>query len=241
MLRTILWYLKFVFGLIMQIPNLKKAEKIKLTQGEEEYNDFVYTTVSSWAMKRIKDSGAKITVHNQERIPTDKNVLFISNHQSDFDIAIFLAMVKKQKGFIAKIELEKVPILGTWMKSINCVFMDRKDLKQSLETILKGIKLLKEGKSLVVFPEGTRSKSDTMGDFKAGSFKLATKSKVPIIPVTICGSYKIMEGNKYKIKPASVDVYIHEPIYTDALTKDELSALPETVKTIIQNKLNSKM
>lgn len=241
MLRTIIWYLKFVFGLIIQIPNLKKAEKIKLTQGEEAYNDFVYTTVSNWAMKRIKDSGATITVHNQERIPTDKNVLFISNHQSDFDIAIFLAMVKKQKGFVAKIELKKVPILGTWMKNINCVFMDRKDLKQSLETILKGIKLLKEGKSLVVFPEGTRSKSDTMGDFKAGSFKLATKSKVPIIPVTICSSYKIMEGNKYKIKPASVDVYIHEPIYTDELTKDKLSELPETVKTIIQNKLNSKM
>ena len=78
---------------------------------------------------------------------------------------------------------------------------------------------------MVVFPEGTRSKGEQMGEFKAGSFKLATKAKVPIIPVTIDGSYKIMEGNKYRICPAKVNVYVHKPIETK---------LPELVQKIIQ-------
>ena len=113
--------------------------------------------------------------------------------------------------------------------------MDRKDMKKSLETILAGIKLLKEGKSLVVFPEGTRSRCDEVGEFKQGSFKLATKSNVPIVPVTIDGTYKIMEGNNYIIKPAEVNVYIHEPIFMESLDKEGKAMLPQTVKDIIVN------
>ena len=87
---------------------------------------------------------------------------------------------------------------------------------------------------MVVFPEGTRSKCDEMGEFKAGSFKLATKSKVPIVPVTIDGSYKILEGSKYRICPAKVNVYIHEPIETENLSKQCESKLPEMVEKIIR-------
>ena len=107
-------------------------------------------------------------------------------------------------------------------------------MKQSAKTILEGIKLLKSGHSMVVFPEGKRSKCDEMGEFKAGSFKLATKSKVPIIPVTIDGSYKILEGSHYRICPAKVNVYIHEPIETANLSKESESKLPEMVEKIIR-------
>ncbi len=112
--------------------------------------------------------------------------------------------------------------------------MDRNDIKQSAKTILEGIRLLKSGHSMVVFPEGTRSKGEQMGEFKAGSFKLATKAKVPIIPVTIDGSYKIMEGNKYRICPAKVNVYVHKPIETALIPKEQESKLPELVQKIIQ-------
>lgn len=235
MFRTIKWYFKFVAALIAETPKLSKAKKILDEKGQKEYDNYVYNVTTKWAQGRIKDSGAKITVHNQERIPNDRNVLFVSNHQSDFDIAIFMALIEKNAGFVAKIELKKAPLLRSWMENIHCVFMDRNDMKQSLQTILDGIHNLKNGYSMVVFPEGTRSKCSNMGDFKAGSFKLATKSKVPIVPVTMDGSYKIMESNHYKIKPAVVDVYIHEPIYIDKLSKEELSAVPERVKNIIEN------
>lgn len=237
MIRSIIWYVKFVVTLILKTPKLKKVQKILSEKGQKESDEYAYPIVKNWAADRIKDSGAKIHVYNQERIPEDTNVLFVSNHQSDFDIAIFLACIKKYTGFVAKVEMENVPLLSDWMRSIHCVFLDRDNIKKSMKTILEAINLLKEGYSMVVFPEGTRSKSSNIGEFKAGSFKLATKSKVPIVPVTINGSYKILEGNRYIINPSDVYVYIHEPIYVDKLTKEEISKLPNTVYNIIKEKL----
>jgi len=221
-------------------PALKKAEHILKNGSREEYDNYVYDITSKWAGYQLKTSGAKVTVHNQEYIPKDKNVLFVSNHQGNFDIPIFLASINKNVGFIAKIELAKIPFISQWMRNINCLFMDRNDMKQSMKVIVDGIKLLKEGYSLVIFPEGTRSKGGPLGEFKAGSFKLAVKAKVPIVPVTIDGSYKIMEANNNKIKASEVNVYIHQPIYTDKLSKEEITHLHNTVKQIISKPLEKK-
>jgi 1-acyl-sn-glycerol-3-phosphate acyltransferase len=116
--------------------------------------------------------------------------------------------------------------------------MDRSNIRKSGEAIIQGIKNLKSGYSMVIFPEGTRSKKDQMGQFKTGSFKLASKSNRPIIPVTINGSYKIMEhGNGPWIKPSKVELYIHPMIDTTNLTKEELDLLPGKVYDIISQKL----
>lgn len=234
MLRSIIWYLSFAITLALTTPQLFMAKKILKKNKKEQFDKYVYDVTSNWALNRIKLSGAKIKVYGEENLPKDINVLFMSNHQGNFDIAIFMALIKKPTGFVAKIEMLKAPLIRTWMKYINCVFMDRHDLKQSLQTILEGIKVLKSGYSLVIFPEGTRSKCDKVGEFKAGSFKLATKSKVPIVPVTIDGSYKIMEEHNSILTPANVNIYIHEPIYTESLTKDEINELPQKVKEIIE-------
>lgn len=239
MFRSIYWYAKFIFSLVFERGNLKKARMLEEKGDDKEFDDFVFDITTKWAENRIKDSGAEIVVHNEERIPKDRNVLFVSNHQSNFDILILMSKIKKDTGFVAKIELGKIPLLRDWMKNIHCVFMDRGDLKQSMQTIIEGISLLKKGKSLVIFPEGTRSKGDKMGEFKAGSFKLALKSKVPIVPISLNGSYKIMEGNNNIIKPAHVDVYIHEPIYTENLTKEEIANLHETVRATIASKVDN--
>lgn len=239
MFRSIYWYIKFVFSLVLSKGNLKKASRLKETSSEDEFDKFVFEITTKWAENRLKDSGGKITVYNQERIPQDRNVLFVSNHQSNFDILIFMARIKKNTGFVAKTELGKIPFLNQWMENIHCVFMDRNDLKQSMKTILEGISLLKNGKNLVIFPEGTRSREDKMGEFKAGSFKLALKSKVPIVPISLNGSYKLMEGNKNIIKPANVDVYVHEPIYVENLSKEDIAKLHENVRAIIASKVDN--
>ena len=115
--------------------------------------------------------------------------------------------------------------------------MDRSSLKKSAAAIIEGVNILKNGYSLVIFPEGTRSKGGPMCEFKAGSFKLATKAKVPIVPVTINGSYKLMEANNNMIKPAEVDLYIHPMIETYNLTKEEEKQLHTVVENIIKSKL----
>ncbi|WP_250277720.1 lysophospholipid acyltransferase family protein [[Clostridium] colinum] len=237
MFRTIKWYFKFIFLMFINYPCLKKAEKLLKNNEIEKFYNYCFSQTSNWAMNRIKDSGATINVYGKENIPEDKNVVFISNHQGDFDIAIFMALIPKEKGFVAKIELQKFPVLRTWMKYLGCVFMDRNDLKQSLKTINQAIKFIKDGHSMVIFPEGTRSKSDKIGEFKAGSFKLATKTNTPIVPVTIDGSYKLKEKNKGMIKPDTVNVYIHSPIYLENMSNEEKEDLPNKVKHIIEEKL----
>ncbi|MCL2576554.1 MAG: 1-acyl-sn-glycerol-3-phosphate acyltransferase [Defluviitaleaceae bacterium] len=235
-MRTIFWYLLFSITLVLTGPILLVAKIRKENMSETDFLKFIEAIVRKWALIQVRASGARFHISGLNNIP-EEAVLFVSNHQSNFDIAVFLALIAKPKGFVAKIEILKVPILRTWMKYINCVFIDRKDIRQSAKVILEGIKILKDGHSMVVFPEGTRSKGDVFGEFKAGSFKLATKSKVPIVPVTINGSYKIMEANNNWIKPADVYITIHSPISTANLTNEEMTALPLKVENIIKENI----
>lgn len=237
MIRTIIWYFKFFFTLFMRYPELKKAEKLLKSGNKDEFYKYSFNITSQWAMQRIKDSGANIHINGKKNIPLDKNVLFISNHQSDFDIAIFMALIPTNKVFLAKSELTKIPILRTWMKLIGCIFIDRRDTKQSLNAILQASKTLKKGRNLVIFPEGTRSKGSNMNEFKQGAFKIAIKNKVPIVPITIDGSYKLKEKNGGIIKPENVFVYIHKAIYTENLSEDEAKNIHKTVQDIIKSKI----
>lgn len=237
MFRTIKWYVFFVISLLLQTPYLFTIKKLHKQGKSKEADAYAHQVTSKWALKQVKSSGSTITVHGTNNIPKDKNVVFISNHQGNFDIALFMAYIDTPKGFVSKIEMAKVPLLSTWMKNIHCIFMDRNSLKGAATSIIEGVKLIKAGHSLVIFPEGTRSKGGPLGEFKAGSFKLATKAKAPIVPVTIEGSYQIMEQQGGKIKPAHVNLYIHPPIETSTLSKEEINALPAEVKKIIQSKL----
>lgn len=238
MIRTIIWFIWFWISLIISIPFMFRVKYLNKKGRLEEGNALIYKCTSLWAKSLLKLAGAKITVHGLENLPKDKNVLFVGNHQGNFDIPIYISQIPFLIGFIAKVELEKIPLVKNWMTFMQCVFMDRKNIRKSGEAIIKGIRNLKAGYSMVIFPEGTRSRGDKLGEFKAGSFKLATKSKTTIVPVTMNGSYKIMEHGKGPwIRPANVEFYIHEPIATSNLSKEELDELPTMVYEIVNSKL----
>ena len=239
MLRSIAWYIVFFVGLLLSMPSMIKTKRLDKKGLENEKEKLVHKATTAWANRLLKVAGVKVTVHGLENLPKDQNVLFIGNHQGNFDIPIYITKIPGLKGFVSKIEVKKIPGVSTWMEYMHCIFMDRSNLRKAGEAIIQGVKVLKNGHSLVIFPEGTRSKGDKMGEFKAGSFKLATKSKVPIVPVTMSGSYKIMESNKKKwiVQHAHVDLYIHPAIETANLTKEEQDALPKKVYEIIKSKL----
>ncbi len=241
MFRTIKWYIKFICSLAFNNGELKRADRLLEAGKNDEYESFVTDKVSGWAMDRMTDSGARVNVHGLENLPKDKKgILFVSNHQSNFDILLLLSYLPVAKGFIAKTELGKFPFVNQWMRRIHCLFMDRHDVKQAAGVILDGIKQLKNGINMVIFPEGTRSKTGALGEFRGGSFKLATKSKCTLVPLTIDGTRGLMEANHYMIKNGTVDLYIHKPIDTAELTKEEAAELPARVKGIIEDKLNKK-
>jgi 1-acyl-sn-glycerol-3-phosphate acyltransferases len=236
MIRTIIWFVYFWVYMLGTIPMLIRLRRLDKAGNTKERDELVNRAVTRWAKSLVKLTGSNIKITGEENIP-DGPVVFIGNHQGNFDVPIFLGLINKPKAFIAKIETAKLPLVSTWMRYMRCVFMDRNDIRQSLKAMKEGIENIKEGYSLVIFPEGTRSRGDEMGEFKAGSFKLAVKSGVPIVPVTTRGSYKIMEQNGFIIKPADVEVIISEPIYTKGMCREEIETLPDRVKSIIQEKL----
>ena len=161
----------------------------------------------------------------------------MSNHQSYTDIVVHCAVLDRfQFGYIAKKELNKVPLYGKAIGDIRSVLMDREDPRESLAAINEGIDLINKGFSLLIFPEGTRSRCHEMASFKRGSLRLATKPKVPVVPVTIDGTYKCYEESGV-LKGAKVRYIIHSPVETDGLDRKEAAELAERTEEIVRSRL----
>lgn len=237
MFRTFIWFCYLWITLLGSIPKMKKAQKFNDTEQIEQRDDLVNQIVGPWARKLLKLAGTEVTVQGAENVPKDKAVLFVGNHQSNFDIPILLGHIDKPKAFIAKVELEKFPFISTWMQLMECVFMDRSNLRQSAKAIMQGIKSLKKGYSMVIFPEGTRTHDGKLLEFKPGALKLATKSGAPIVPVTINGSKDIMTKGSNIIRPAKVEIIIDKPIEITEEMKQDTIALAQHVQGIIAKNL----
>ena len=178
-------------------------------------------------------SGVKLTVIGEENVPTDVPVLYIGNHRSFFDVPITYPRCPISTGYIAKKEMEKVPLLSTWMKRLHCLFLDRNDLKQGLKTILTAIEKVKSGISICIFPEGTRTPGDDMLEFKEGSFKIAEKSGCLIIPVAITNTENVFENHIPFIKASTVVIEFGDPIDLKAMPKEERRHIGSQVQSII--------
>lgn len=182
-------------------------------------------------------SGTKVDVIGRENIPDDQPVLYVGNHRSYFDIVIGYRLIKGECGFIAKKEMEKIPFLRRWMKNIHCLFLDRKDIKEGLKTILAGIDKVKHGISIWIFPEGTRNRDAGMMEFKEGSMKIAEKTGCPIIPVAMTGTAEIFEKHIPWIKKSHVTVTFGKPIDIKTLEKDQKKFLGAYTRDVILSML----
>jgi 1-acyl-sn-glycerol-3-phosphate acyltransferase len=179
-------------------------------------------------------TGTKLHVEGLENIPRDRPYCYISNHQAYADILAMMASTPKAAGYIAKASLKNLPIVRTWMILLGCYFLKRDSLKDGLKGILYGADRVKKGYPMVIFPEGHRSKGPTVKPFRKGGVKLATKAKAVAIPVSIHGSYRLLEQKGYP-KPTWIGVRFHAPIDTAKLTSAEEDALSDTLHTMIQN------
>ena len=180
-------------------------------------------------------SGVKVTVIGEENIP-DCAVLFVGNHRSYYDIVLTYARCRRLTGFIAKKEMLKIPLLSRCMKFLHCLFLDRSDIKEGLKTILAAIEKVKSGISIAIFPEGTRSTSASELDmlpFHEGSFKIATKTGCPIIPVSISHSSAIFEDHMPFVKATHVVIEYGKPIYPKELSREDQKFLGKRVQETI--------
>jgi len=215
-----------------------RFELMKLNrQGKfAERDACAHAIARKWAQSGLKMNGSSIHINGVDNVPKTGGVLFVANHQSNFDIPILIGHIPRDKGFIAKLELLKVPSFNRWMKYIGCIFIDRADPRQSLTAINDASERLKAGHSIVIFPEGTRSADGTVGPFKAGGLRLALKAGVPIVPVSISGSKNIMPKGSSLIRSASVNVTISPPLMPDEFKAMDSVRIAEKVRsTIISN------
>ena len=238
-MRTIVWFIYFWSYLLFKWPLLHKGLKA-LEQGDWATGDALAASwVPDWAGKLLRLAGVTVTVEGQENIPQGRPCVFVANHRSYYDIPLMLTQLDAPHALVAKKEVGKIPLVRGWMRLLHCVFLDREDSRKAMEALNEAIGHVNKGYSVVIFPEGTRNKGPegSLLEFKGGAFRIATKTKAPLVPVAITGSRDIMENNGGWMKPAHVTIRILPPIETAELDRQQLKELPEQTAQLIGSKL----
>jgi 1-acyl-sn-glycerol-3-phosphate acyltransferase len=239
MLRLIACFLYMGGYLVYTIPRLSRLKRLPEDLKPDIKKQLIHDTPKKWAKTFMALTGSQVEVEGLHHIP-EGPVLFASNHEGNFDIPVLISAIEKPFGFISKIEVKKVPVLSSWMEAIDCVFIDRKNRDKAAGSIMSGVELLKKGNSLVIFPEGTRSKGGPVGLFKAGGFRLAKDSGVPIVPISIQGTADVFEKNGRLVKPAKIKMIISPPVYSRQYKDKELISLAEEIRDTILQSRNEK-
>ena len=181
--------------------------------------------------------GVRVHVDGRENLPTETNICYMANHQSMLDILAFAGPAKLWASIFAKAEIKKVPIINFWCYALDCVFIERTSPHDAVKAVLKGVQKLKDGKPMLIFPEGTRSKVNAIGELKNGSLKLATRSKAIIVPITIKGLRAGLEGIT-DFRRVHAYFSIGKPIPTASLSKEEIATLHDRVYGEVKMRFN---
>ncbi len=238
-MQNVLVLLVLFFAPIFCLPihfHLKHQIKKDPARGWEKAHKLVH-----WFFKtELKCAGCKIIVKGQENIP-EGTALFVGNHRSNLDILVHHQVLDRPVGFVAKKEMEKLPLLPLYMRDIGCLFLDRNDIKQGMETIKLGTSYLEAGHSMVLFPEGTRNHTDTLLPFKEGGYKMAERAKCPIVPMAVVGSDKLLENSGSKgVKRGTVTVIYGEPFMPSDYSPKDRKAKYAELPGIIQGLIDSE-
>lgn len=235
--KNIPFYFWCVNSLYQLRHHRRNIDRYRKEGNLEKERDEILAASDFWGNSAAKRFGVNIIKEGLENIP-EGPVLFVSNHQSYIDIIVILAtFTMKQTGFVAKEDLRTIPVFGKWIERIRSVFLQRDDSRAAIQVFKTGEQYIKDGFSLVVFPEGTRSHCEEMGPFRKGSLRLATKTGVPVVPITLSNDWKVYEEHGYMC-PADVRLCVHPAIETASLSKTEIADLSDRVEAIIRKKLD---
>jgi 1-acyl-sn-glycerol-3-phosphate acyltransferase len=186
-----------------------------------------------WGRSILTVSRIRVSVKGLSNIDHSVPYIYMPNHQSNFDIPVLLGHLAVQFRWLAKVELFKIPIFGRAMRKAGYISIDRNNRESAFKSLKMAANKIKSGVSVLIFPEGTRSRDGQIRAFKKGGFVLAIDSGVPIVPIVITGTRKIMTKGKFRINPGHVSMVIHEPIDTSAYTRETKGALMEIVRRVI--------
>jgi len=195
--------------------------------------DLSHRISSLWARWLCRFSGIQVTITGMENILRDRAQIFVVNHQSFFDIFAISGYLPVQIRWVAKASLFRIPFVGWSMKAAGYISVDRSNKKKAYQSFVATVEKVKQGYSIVIFPEGTRSEDGSIGPFKKGSHLLAIRAKAPMVPVTLIGTGNIIKKNSLVIKPGPIRIVISPPVYTDFTDAREGENMLEDIRETI--------
>jgi len=186
-----------------------------------------------WAKNLLTAGGTKVTVKGLANIDPAKHYIYMPNHKSNFDIPVLQAYLPVQFRWLAKAELFNIPVFGYAMQRAGYVEIDRSNRAAAIASLDRTANIIKAGMSVIIFPEGTRSRDNTIRPFKKGGFVVAVDTGVPIVPVIIRGTREIMPKNRIQVKPGRVVIEIKAPVQTSSYSRQTKNDLMEKIRNVI--------
>lgn len=237
MIRTVVTWILLLTSTVVLGTLVLLAQLFRVPHGERS----VYNQAPQWwARLLLWSSGTKVVLHRdggEASAPGSR--VYIANHVSWFDI---LAMVRvlPQYGFVAKRELERIPVFGPAARAVGVIYIDRDNRKAAFGAYEDAAAKIRGGQSVIVYPEGTRSTTYTLRTFKKGPFVLAISAQVPVVPVAIYGTIEVNGRGSLMVRPGTVHVHMLEEVPTAGMTYDDRNVLARTVHNRIATLLNNE-
>ena len=234
---TKFWIKVIAYGLTKVHPAIKKMEAYEEKGESEKEFELATKTVQGWSEYCIQVANCNLKDNGLEKIPTDRPVLFVPNHQSYADIPILLYALRDHPfGFVVRKTMANMPFIKQLFRHFKCVSLDAADARQSVAAINQAAENINNGFPMAIFPEGRRTFSNTPEPFYNGAFKIAKKTGVTIVPVYLHNVHRMFEGNGHQLgKGVNASVNILGAIDTEGMTRSDVNTLNEKVYEMILN------
>ena len=240
MLRSLLWFFLLIIYLIYLLPNMLAALFILAFRGKKQAHRFCFEVSRFACLRALAVGGIRVRIHGTENLPEDNFFILAPNHQGSFDAIVTLLALDRPYGFAAKKTLSFVPIAGLWFKILGAVFVSRNKRRSANEIVKKCVGVLTSGEPLLIFPEGTRSKTGKINDIKTGVFRISFLTGAPVVPVIINGTRNAWEKNM-KITPCEIEVKILPHVITvNDTSHSTLIRLKNELREIYEKNLNQE-
>ncbi len=203
------------------------------------YNKLTNKLARAWAKSILFSAGTKVEVEGLDKVDVTKQYIFVSNHQSHFDVLSAFSILPMTVRYIAKKELFIIPIFGWAMTAAGIIKVDRSNREKAIKSIEKAIDTIKKGVSIILFPEGTRSPDGEIHKFKKGAFVMAVKGQISVIPLSISGARYILKKHSLKLKPGKVKIVISDPIDSSKYNYENREQFANDAREIIINNFDS--
>lgn len=237
--RTLFFFVVFWLHQLVILPFLI-TYKLRTRKGLTEQVRLKASGVAlAWGRMVCWLGGVKDTLEDHSGLERGEAVMFVSNHQGDFDIPLLLKSCNRPMAFVAKKELEHFPLLSGWMGLSGCIFLDRANRRRQVGQIKEIVANLQSGLSMVIFPEGTRSRSPEMAPFAKGSLNIAERAGVRIVPVTLKDTYTLKPKGSWGLQGGKVKVILHPAIDPKSMDKESKGHLHEHVQAVVQSGLDA--